>query len=274
MRRIAVGLLMAFALVSTLMADAAKDLTALAPLYLADLAKLKALKVERSAPAAVGVFADYGVWSGSARALVEAVSAAGTPVCVLDRTDFNATGLSGVKLLFLPGGLAPLQWQAVGPLGMGALEKWVRGGGRLVGLCAGAYLVSREVRYDGVTYPYPLALFDGVAEGPVAGLAPYPKVGRVKLSATPQGSGRGLAPVAAATLAYGGGPRFVGGSNVTVLARYPDGTAAMVARRHGAGEVVLTGAHVELSPGQDPWSVTTHPQAAALVRALAGPFPR
>lgn len=274
MRRIALGLLFVFSMAGLLMADAAKDLSALAPLYLADVAKLQALKVERSAPAAVGVFADYGVWSGSARALVEAVRGTGAPVRVLDRTDLNATGLSGVKLLFLPGGLAPLQWQAAGPLGMGALEKWVRGGGRLVGLCAGAYLVSREVRYDGVTYPYPLALFDGVAEGPVAGLAPYPKVGPVKLTVTPQGSGRGLAPIAAATLAYGGGPRFVGGSNVTVLARYPDGSAALVARRHGAGEVVLTGAHVELSPGQDPWSATPHPQAAALVRALAGPFPR
>lgn len=250
------------------------DLAALAPAYLADLPRLKALKAEFAKRSAVGVFADYGVWSGSARSIADAVRASGASVCVLDRADLNAAGLAPVKLLFVPGGLAPFQWQSAGPLGMGALERWVRGGGRLVGLCAGAYLVSREVRYAGASYPYPLALFDGVADGPVPGLAPFPQVGSVKLTVTPDGVRRGLAPVGAATLAYGGGPRFLGGSGVTVLARYPDGTAAMIARRHGQGDVVLTGAHVELSPADNPWSVIAHPQAATLVRALTGPFPR
>lgn len=250
------------------------DLQALMPAYLADLPRLKALKAEFAAAAPVGVFADYGVWSGSARSIVDAVRAGGAAVRVLDRTDLNAAGLAPCKLLFVPGGLAPFIWQAAGPLGMGALEKWVRGGGRLVGLCAGAYLVSREVRYADASYPYPLALFDGVADGPVPGLAPYPTVGSVKLAITPDGVRRGLAPVGTATLAYGGGPRFLGGTGVTVLARYPEGSAAVIARRHGLGDVVLTGAHVELSPANNPWSVEAHPKAAALVRALAGPFPR
>jgi glutamine amidotransferase-like uncharacterized protein len=260
--------------------DPSHDLAALAPAYLADMPRLKALKQEATsagaagaAGAAVAVFADYGVWSGSARALVDAVRGGDQRVRVLDRTDLTARGLSGVRLLFVPGGLAPFQWQAMGPQGLSELGRWVEGGGRLVGLCAGAYLVSREVRYLGQSYPYPLGLFDGTAEGPVKGLAAYPQVGPVSLTLTRSGEKRGLKAIEGATLAYGGGPRFLGGTGVDVLARFPDGTPAVIARRRGRGEIVLSGAHVELAPGSSAWEARAHPSAPELVRALAGPYP-
>ena len=253
---------------------ATPDLAAMAPAYLADMPRLKELRAQANARAAVGVYADYGVWSGSARALFDALRAGGAPVRVLDRADFTANGLAGVKLLILPGGLAPLEWQSMGAKGLGVLEEWVRRGGHLVGLCAGAYLVSREVRYDGRTYPYPLGLFDGVAEGPVAGLAAYPAVGAVRLGITEAGRSRGLEELGLRDLGYGGGPRFIGGSGVTVLARYPDWSAAVIVRAHGAGQVLLSGAHVELAPGKDPWNAAPHPQAAALLRALLSAITR
>lgn len=195
-------------------------------------------------PAArVGVFADYGVWNVGARSLVQLLEEEGISCLVFDRQGLNLETLDQLEVLLLPGGLAPAQYQAAGNTGLQAVEAWVRGGGRLLAICAGAYLVAREVRYDGITYPYPTTLFDGVADGPVAGLARYPDSGPARLVLTPEGQARGLK---AQVGLYGSGPRFLGGTNVTVLARYsPEGSPAVVARPFGAGEVICTGVHFE-----------------------------
>ncbi|GMU58005.1 MAG: hypothetical protein AMXMBFR33_71510 [Candidatus Xenobia bacterium] len=217
--------------------------------------------------ASVGVFADYGVWNLGARSLVQALEESQLPCRVFDRSGLTRDKLSGLKVLILPGGLAPLQYQAAGKQGLEAVEQFVRSGGRVLAICAGAYLVSREVRYEGKSYPYPVGLFDGVAEGPVAGLAVYPKAGPARLSLTEEGRERGLGPIDGKSALYGSGPRFVGGSQVTVLARYHDQSAAVVCRPLGKGEVVLSGVHFE-RPLEGKDSDPPPPEAASTLRAL------
>ncbi len=120
-----------------------------------------------------------------------------------------------------------------------------RRGGRALGIRAGAYAMARDVRWDGAVFPYPLGFFDGTADGPVVGLARWPERGAVRLQVDAPGKARGLEPFAKADVLYYGGGRFVGGSGATVLARYPDGSAAVVEKRVGKGLVVLCGAHLE-----------------------------
>jgi glutamine amidotransferase-like uncharacterized protein len=196
-------------------------------------------------PARVGVFADAGVWHLGARSIVDSLEKSGIACQVLDRTMLTDERLSRFESIVLPGGWAPYQLGACDRPSQIALRKFVERGGRCVGICAGAYLVSRTVRYDGQNYPYPLELFDGTAEGPVAGLAAWPDRGPVRLKVTPAGTALGLAAVDGAEVYYGGGPRFVGGSNVTALATYPDGTPAVIRRPIGKGEIVLAGVHFE-----------------------------
>ena len=217
-------------------------------------------------PAArVGVFADYGVWNVGARSLVQVLEGEGIACRVFDRTGLTAEGLQGLDVLILPGGLAPAQYQAAGPAGLKAIEAWVRSGGRVLAICAGSYLAAHEVRYDGITYPYPTSLFDGVADGPVPGLAVYPKAGPAELALTEAGKARGLS---ATVGLYGSGPRFLGGTGVTVLARYqPEGSPAVISRTVGQGEVVCTGVHFErpLTGGD---TAPPPAAAAATLRAL------
>lgn len=193
--------------------------------------------------ASIGVMAAGGFWNRSAVILVFCLEEAGYSCRALD----ESSSLEGLRAVVLPGGLAPVQYYALGEAGMQRLRRFCEGGGHVLGICAGAYLVSSTVRYDGVDYPYPLGLFDGVAEGPVAGLARYPDSGPVKLSVTVEGKLAGLGAADGRSYLYGGGPRFLGGSEASVLMRYPDGTAACVRRRVGKGEVTALGAHVELS---------------------------
>ncbi len=195
-------------------------------------------------PARVGVFADAGVWHLGARSLVEGLEAAGVPCVLLDRTRLTPATLAPLAGLVLPGGWAPHQRAAAGPFGLAAVCGYVDAGGRCLGICAGAYLLSAEVRYAGGVYPYPLKLFDGAACGPVPGLAPFPTPGTARIRPTAAGRERGLVDHEAY---YSGGPWFVGGTGVTVLATYPDGSAAAVARPVGRGEVVLIGVHLERS---------------------------
>ena len=136
-----------------------------------------------------------------------------------------------------------------------------------MGICAGAYLVSKTVKYDGAEFPYPLGLFNGIAEGPVRGLKPYPEMGSVRLKVTPAGEKRGLAALGNAECAYGGGPFFHKGTATSVLATYPDGSAAAISRTVGKGELLLLGVHPERFP--DSKDVDPPPKGAgAILKAI------
>lgn len=153
--------------------------------------QLQRLRARPAARPRVGVLADAGVWHVGAKAIVDALEEAGVPCLVLDRTLLSAEGLAGLEALILPGGWAPYQWAAAGPEGLKAIEAFVERGGRCLGICAGAYLLSRVVEYDQQRFPYPLGLFDGTARGPVAGLAPFPRPGEATLKVTTAGKARG-----------------------------------------------------------------------------------
>ncbi|MBS2040409.1 hypothetical protein JST97_35810 [bacterium] len=202
-----------------------------------------------SARARVAVVAGAGVWNLGARCLVSALERSGTACQVLDPS--NLPPLDKYEGLILPGGYAPVQYYALGSSGCQKVSEYTRQGGHVLGICAGGYLVSRTVRYQGVDYPYPLGLFDGAAEGPVAGLPVYPGYGPVKLSLTPAGQQLGLSGLEKRPFIYGSGPRFLGGTNSTVLLTYPDGSAAAISRPCGQGRLVVLGAHLECPPDLD-----------------------
>jgi len=223
-----------------------------------------------TAKARVGVYADAGVWHDGARAIVAALEKSDVPCRVLDRTRLTEETLQPLDAVVLPGGWAPSQWESAGEAGLANIQRYVEGGGRCVGVCAGAYLLAREVRYEGITYPYPLGLFDGAADGPVPGLAPYPEPGTARLMLTAAGEERGLKPLRGRDVYYSGGPSFTGGTRGEVLARYADGSAAAITRPVGKGEIVLIGVHAEIVSDDPATNAITSEMAASLYRSLCG----
>lgn len=201
--------------------------------------------------ARVAVVAGAGVWHAGARALVTCLERSDVPCQVLDPLTLGE--LSGYAAVILPGGYSAYQYYALGTQGCEKLSRYTQNGGRVLGICAGGYVLSKVVRYQGISYPYPLALFDGIADGPVAGLPVYPDFGPCRVNVTEAGKRLGLGGVENRTLFYGSGPRFVGGSDVTVLLTYEDGTAAAISRPVGKGRVVAMGPHMEIVlPGAQP----------------------
>ncbi len=201
--------------------------------------------IERNQEAQVAVFVDAGVWHPGARSIVDCLEKEGIPVRTIDGTTINEQGLAGVKTLFLAGGWAPLQMQAAGEDGLESIRKFVEEGGRCIGICAGAYLLSDIVKYDGQAYDYPLGLFPGIAEGPVEGLSHYPVPGATRINSTDAGKTWQLDSIQDSMVYYSGGAFFHPKTNTQVLATYPNGTASIVRHSVKKGEVLLLGIHLE-----------------------------
>ncbi len=203
---------------------------------------------DKHEPATVGVYADAGAWHVGARSIVKALEDAKIRCRVLDCSCLTERQLEKLDAIVMPGGWSVFQKATAGKSGLGAVRNFVENGGKYLGVCAGAYLAAKDVRWQGQTYPYPLILFDGIAEGSLPAVARWPKAGGVRVKVTAAGRRRGIGLVDRQVFLYKGGPRFVGGTNVAVLAEFPDGSAAVIARPFGKGEVVLTGPHFERPP--------------------------
>ena len=196
----------------------------------------------------VAIYADAGTNYQLNRNIVVALESKGIGCRILDRSRINAQQLAGVEAYVMPGGYSTFQRHALGQVGTTVLRQFVDQGGRYLGVCAGGYVAAKDVHWEEKHYPYPLELFDGTAEGALDSIAAWPRDAAVVLKLTKAGKSRGLSKAAEGSFYYKGGPHFHGGTNVTVLATYPNGTAAIISRPFGKGEVVLNGIHFERPP--------------------------
>ena len=193
----------------------------------------------------VAIYADAGTNYQLNGNLVRSLESAGIPCLLLDRSRIVNAELQDLEAFVIPGGYSTFQRNALGKRGISTLREFVQRGGKYLGICAGGYLASKDVHWEEKHYPYPLELFDGTAQGALDSIAPWPQEASVTLKLTKAGRQRGLDEKAEGTFYYKGGPHFHGGSNTTVLATYANGTAAIITRPYGNGEVILNGIHYE-----------------------------
>ncbi len=171
-------------------------------------------------------------------------------------------GKPAYRLLIAPGGWAPTMIDSLGGWAEGsgkparALKRYLEKGGRYLGFCAGAFLVSRSVKWGDKSYRYPLGFFPGEAQGPL----PWNPSRKEGLGATHghavlnlkhpcfRGS---LLPKLVRPLLFGG-PRFVlpksrrKSRGIEVLARHgEDSSVAILAVPFGkkGGRLVLCSFH-------------------------------
>lgn len=201
-------------------------------------------------PRTVAVYSDAGAWGPSTRSLVRILEEAGIATEELLAVDFRPGELGKYDALVFPGGNAWDQRQALGEPGVAAVRDFVARGGTYLGVCAGAFLATEKVGWEGAPpLDYPLALVPGVATGARDDIAPWPRVGATRLVLTGAGRARGLAWEDRETFFYQGGPGFSGYGDADVLATYPDGTPAILRRPYEAGQVILNAVHFERPVG-------------------------
>lgn len=186
---------------------------------------------QAAAAATALVYDGPGICDGCAEAAAAAVRLAGLAVVMAGPEALNPSRLSEIDLVVVGGaedtvdirrGMTKAQFRA--------LRDHVRGGGRYLGLCAGAYLAGDVLDDDGRVAG--LRLFDGDAypASPYAArVAPVTWRGKVVALYTQEAAGFQL------------GPHFQG----EIVATYADGAPAAILARAGAGAIALSGPHPE-----------------------------
>ncbi len=155
-------------------------------------------------------------------------------------------------IIAFPGGADRPYANKLDGAGNASIRRFVEGGGRFLGVCAGAYYACSRIDFTGAEYavksPRELGFFPGTAIGSLPELAsPY------RTSDLNCASAARLHWAGGETHAlYWGGCAFVAdkdATGVSVLARYADLPAdrdiAAVACQVGAGRAVLVGVHLE-----------------------------
>ncbi|GAA4529320.1 BPL-N domain-containing protein [Amycolatopsis samaneae] len=147
-------------------------------------------------------------------------------------TPLTAEVLAEARLYVQPGGGADLDgtWRRLSASAE-VVRAWVRDGGSYLGLCFGAYLAGRDPGFD--LLPGDTRGYTGT-EG-----ATVPDARDTVVPVDWQGRRRHMY--------FQDGPAFVldKGADATVLATYPNGTAAVVVAPYGRGRVGVSGPHPE-----------------------------
>ena len=176
---------------------------------------------------------------------------------VLGPEDYTNGVLETLDLVIQPGGGCTKQYKAIGEKGAEALKKFVRGGGKYYGVCAGAFLAMQQSREG---YPrLGLIPFKGDDPSHYRGDAP------IKVELTDEGLSALGTTNKTRTVIYFGGPAAVPGepvadTDVKVLAKYAGriintkqplpveemaGKGAFLGGRVGKGKIFLSCPHPE-----------------------------
>lgn len=215
----------------------------------------------------IGVFDDDGA---NERKVMRALEGRrGVAVRQLGRLDMNDAALSQFDVLLFPGGSGSKQGKAIGPEGRDAVRRFVKRGGGVVGICAGAYLCTSH-------YPWSLhlmnaACFNKSVEIPGKGRKSMwyrGKASDVDVEANREGQGL-LGLNALQSVRYENGPILSPGNASELpayrpLAFFRDevvlyepqrntmiGAPAVVVSDYGKGRVVAISPHFESTPGQE-----------------------
>lgn len=158
--------------------------------------------------------------------------------------------MSEINILIILGGWAWDYHKALSTQGRTIIRNFVANGGSIIGICAGAFYLSKSIIWEGKRYMYSLNLINATAIGPKEDY-PWPTSGIVNIILKEElvnCLGRNII----GTLYYGGSEFIEIGNNVDVLAYYTDDMKpAIIMSKYGKGIVILIGVHLEMR--EDTW---------------------
>jgi len=211
--------------------------------------------LEESEEVIVGIYADEGAAPGCVGPAEKMFAWMGCTNVLLYADDVNEKSLDKVDILYFPGGNSGPYSQKISDAGKYKIRDFVRDGGGYIGTCAGGCFASDTVKWLGYTHTEGhLGLFQGIADGPVNEIYPYPDTGMCEINYTAPGHPitRGLGDKE--WIYYWWGPKFIPyeGADVDVIGTYAiTDEPALVAFEYGDGRVFLIGPHPEWEEDSD-----------------------
>jgi glutamine amidotransferase-like uncharacterized protein/PKD repeat protein len=199
--------------------------------------------------AEVGIYGT-SVWLNGLVALEHFLDWKGLTYERFTATDVNTVDLAEYyEAVVIPGG-DPFGYDAsINADGQAHLRDFVDGGGGYVGICGGGYYAADCGTFNGTPFDFPLDLFDGAADGPLAGVSTM-----TSISLNPRNPLNEYQPATHITM-YSGGSAFYPNPDawVDTVATYDEhsGDCAMINSYYGNGRVLLMGPHPELEEDSD-----------------------
>jgi len=203
----------------------------------------------------IGIYADDGASPGCVEPSEKMFEWMDCIVVLLYAEDVNNEPLDKIDVLVFPGGSSGPYSEDITAAGKEKIRKFVRDGGGYIGTCAGACFGSDTIIWLGTEYPEGnLGLFQGIADGPVNEIYPYPETGMCEINymAPDHPITQGLGDTE--WIYYWWGPKLIPyeGVDVDVIGTYAiTDEPAMVAFEYGEGRVFLTGPHPEWEEDSD-----------------------
>ncbi len=151
-----------------------------------------------------------------------------------DEDDIRKGNLENYSVLIIPGGYTKRAVSSLGEKGFELIRKFVAGGGCYIGICAGAYLAAKRVEIPG--RPQGLAIID-IENVRKTGIG----MRKIYLQSHPitKDLKREL------EIYYQNGPEILIKGEVKEVARYKNGSSAIITASFGKGKVVIFSSHPE-----------------------------
>lgn len=196
------------------------------------------------------IYSDDGTWLDGIIALETFFEHQNVTTKRIYAADLNAdTWNKDADAVIFPGGYSYNYQLAITLDAVDELRNYVSNGGAYIGICAGAYFASKTVEWEGGSYPYELALFDGTATGSLNYIAPWPEYKMTQLTLNKDNPINSDSDNSLSVLYYGG-PILTPNTGVEVntVATWDDAnnTAAIINFEYDDGRVLLLGPHLEI----------------------------
>jgi glutamine amidotransferase-like uncharacterized protein len=198
----------------------------------------------------VAIYSDDGTWADGIIALEKFIEWKGLTHQRILSDDINNGILSnGYKIVIFPGGYANDYKVDLLAKGEKNIKAFVNAGGGYLGICAGAFLATSTVIWEGSSYYYPLDLFQGTATGSINEIKPWAGYAMTSISLNKYNPINKFQKEKLNVLYYGG-PYFEPSINQTIdtIATWDDynNKLAIIGFKYGAGNVILSGPHPEI----------------------------
>ena len=131
------------------------------------------------------IYHDYGVgtWEDGIIAFEHFLDWKGLTHERITADEINSVNIKEFyNAIYFPGGDADYYTADINSSGIVHIRELVNEGGGYLGKCAGAEFACDKLVWEGITYDYPLNLFEGKAIGPIDEIAPWPDYDMTTLS--------------------------------------------------------------------------------------------
>ena len=151
--------------------------------------------------------------------------------------------------IFISGGDANVYFNNLGMRGINKIRNFVAKGGAYLGICAGAYLASDSVIWQGIEIDAALSLFDGTAVGPLNEIIPWKNYIMTEIAVNRKNQISKYLAGGYSTLYYGGPAFYVhSGAKIDTVATWNSyqNAPAIINFEYKNGRVFLSGPHLEI----------------------------